>query len=141
MAGASRRGATPFSAGDLPASLQAPAGSADCHFHVYDDRFPYDPAAALRPAQAMVAAYRKLQARIGTTRCVVVQPSTHGTDNRCLLDALRHLGAEARGVAVVAQDVTDDSLRRMDRLGIRGVTAAPRRLRGDHRASRHARQG
>ncbi|MGK7870903.1 amidohydrolase family protein [Falsiroseomonas sp. E2-1-a20] len=119
--GAQLRATTPFSAGGLPALLQAPAGAADCHFHIYDSRFPYNPTAALRPAEATVADYRRLQARIGTTRCVVVQPSTYGTDNRCLLDALRQLGPAARGIAVVAQDITDESLRSLDRLGVRGI--------------------
>jgi len=44
----------------------------------------------------LVDDYRALQRRIGTTRNVVVQPSTYGTDNRCHLDALAAFGSTAR---------------------------------------------
>jgi predicted TIM-barrel fold metal-dependent hydrolase len=36
-----------------------------------------------------------LQKRIGTTRTVLVTPSTYGTDNRCMLEALASLGSDA----------------------------------------------
>jgi D-galactarolactone isomerase len=110
-----------WSAGTDPAKLRAPANAADCHHHIYDARYPADPKAALRPQDALVEDYRALQRRIGTTRHVVVQPSTYGTDNRCMLDALAAFGAEARAVAVVDDSVADAELRRMDTLGVRGI--------------------
>ncbi|MBY4595778.1 amidohydrolase family protein [bacterium BD-1] len=93
----------------------------DAHLHIYDARFPYDDAASLRPPEATVAHYRQLQSRLGTTRCVVVQPSSYGTDNRCLVDALQQLGAEARGVAVIDERVTDRELRQLHESGVRGI--------------------
>ena len=51
-----------------------------------------------------MAAYRRLQERIGTRRAVIVTPSTYGTDNRATLDALHQMGAQARGVAVIDCD-------------------------------------
>jgi predicted TIM-barrel fold metal-dependent hydrolase len=54
--------------------------------------------------------YRRLQQRLGTTRTVVVNPSTYGVDNACTLDAVQQLGESARGVAVVGHDVTDTEL-------------------------------
>jgi D-galactarolactone isomerase len=110
-----------WSAGTEPARLRAPANAADCHHHIYDARYPADPKAALRPGDALVEDYRALQRRIGTTRHVVVQPSTYGTDNRCMLDALAAFGAEARAVAVVNDGVADAELKRMDALGVRGI--------------------
>ena len=87
----------PWSSGtDLP-KLKAPANSCDCHMHIYDAHFPADPGATLRPADALVDDYRRLQKRIGTTRNVVVTPSTYGTDNRVTLDAMAKFGATARG--------------------------------------------
>jgi len=50
--------------------------------------------------------YRALQKRIGTSRNVLVQPSTYGTDNRCHLDALAAFGHSARMVAVVDETVS-----------------------------------
>jgi D-galactarolactone isomerase len=110
-----------WSAGTEPAKLRAPANAADCHHHIYDARYPADPKAALRPGDALVEDYRALQRRIGTTRHVIVQPSTYGTDNRITLDALAAFGPEARAVAVVNDGVADAELKRMDALGVRGI--------------------
>jgi predicted TIM-barrel fold metal-dependent hydrolase len=70
---------------------------------------------------ASVEAHRLLQRRIGTARTVVVNPSTHGTDNSCILDAMAQFGTAARGVAVVDTGVTDAELKRLHDLGIRGI--------------------
>jgi predicted TIM-barrel fold metal-dependent hydrolase len=58
-----------------------------------------DPKSTLRPAPTRLPDdYRALQKRIGTSRSVIVQPSTYGLDNRCTLDAVVALGPEhARG--------------------------------------------
>src|SRR5882724_11010745 len=98
-----------------------PADACDCHHHIYDSRFPIAPSATLKPGDAKVPDYRLLQKRIGTTRSVVVQPSTYGTDNSCTLDGMAQLGASSRGVAVVDTSVTDAELKRLNGLGIRGI--------------------
>ncbi len=111
----------PWSSGTEPPRLKAPPNGCDCHMHIYDSRFPVAPNAKLRPADATVDDYRRLQKRIGTTRNVIVTPSTYGTDNSCSLDAIARLGATARGVAVVDTSVTDAELKRLDSLGMRGI--------------------
>jgi predicted TIM-barrel fold metal-dependent hydrolase len=111
----------PWSSGTEPPRLKAPPNACDCHMHICDSRFPVAPNAKLRPADATVDDYRRLQKRIGTTRTVVVTPSTYGTDNSCTLDAIAELGATARGVAVVDTSVTDAELKRLDGRGIRGI--------------------
>lgn len=113
--------AVPWSAGTAPALLALPAGAVDSHLHIYDANFPADPQADLRPADATVAQYRLLQARLGTSRCVVVQPSTYGTDNRCLVAALKALGSAARGIAVIDPDVEDAELQHLHDAGVRGI--------------------
>jgi predicted TIM-barrel fold metal-dependent hydrolase len=113
--------AAPWSAGIAPARLALPRGATDAHLHIYDRRFPWHPEATLRPADATVADYRRLQKRLGTTRCVIVQPSSYGTDNRCLLAALAEFGGAARGIAVVDPAISDAELRAMDAAGIRGI--------------------
>ena len=97
------------------------AGACDCHMHVYDSRYPVAPGATLRPGDAPVGDYRQVQRAQGTQRVIVVTPSTYGIDNASTTDAIAALGDCARGVAVVAADVTDDELARLHRAGIRGI--------------------
>jgi predicted TIM-barrel fold metal-dependent hydrolase len=114
--------AVPWSAGDEAPRQQAPPNATDSHHHIYDSRFPVDPKAVLRPGDATVADYRLLQKRIGTTRHVIVQPSTYGVDNRCLLDALGQFGdATCRGVAVVNTGVSDAELKQLQQAGVCGI--------------------
>jgi predicted TIM-barrel fold metal-dependent hydrolase len=111
----------PWSSGTELPKLKAPANACDCHMHIYDGRFPIAPGATLKPADARPDDYRLLQKRIGTTRNVVVQPSTYGTDNSCTLDGMAKLGSAARGVAVVDTSVSDAELKRLNDLGVRGI--------------------
>jgi D-galactarolactone isomerase len=111
----------PWSSGTERASTKAPDSACDCHMHIYDARFPVTATATLRPADALVEDYHLLQQRTGTSRNVVVTPSTYGADNSCTLDAMAKLGPTARGVAVVTTDVADVELKRLHGLGIRGI--------------------
>ena len=101
--------------------LKAPANACDCHMHIYDGKYPVAANATLKPADALVTDYKLLQKRIGTSRNVIVTPSTYGTDNRVTLDAMAQIGPTARGVAVVDTTVTDAELKRMNDLGVRGI--------------------
>src|SRR6516165_11139955 len=90
----------PYSSGTEAPKLKAPANSCDCHHHIYDAKYPVDPRSTLRPGDASVEDYRGFQKRIGTSRNVVVTPSTYGTDNRVSLDAVAAFGPTARAVVV-----------------------------------------
>jgi D-galactarolactone isomerase len=116
-----RAQAVKWSSGTEAPKLKAPANATDCHHHIYDAKYPVDPKATLRPADALVEDYRALQKRIGTTRNVIVQPSTYGIDNRPTLDALAAMGPNARAVVVVNDTVTDAELKRMHAMGARGI--------------------
>ena len=112
----------PNSAGQERPRLAAPPDACDCHLHVYDPAFEMARPDARAVANATVEDYRALQARIGTTRAVVVQPAAYGTDNRVTVDAVAKLGQErARGIAVVHPSVTDAQLQSLHDAGIRGV--------------------
>jgi D-galactarolactone isomerase len=71
----------------------------------------------LRPEDALVEDYRAFQKRIGTSRNVVVQPSTYGIDNRVTLAAVAAFGPQARAVVVVNDTVSDSELKRIIRTG------------------------
>src|SRR4051812_4585857 len=114
--------AVPNSTGSAAPGLNAPPDACDCHHHIYDGRFPVSPHWHQGfPPGATVSDYRLLQRRLGTTRSVVVQPSTYGVDNRCLVDALGQLGPASRGVAVVDTEVGDAELQRLTGAGVRAV--------------------
>ena len=111
----------PWSTGTEAAKVKAPQNATDCHHHIYSSRFKVDPNSTLRPGDASVADYRLLQKRIGTSRNVIVQPSTYGVYNDGLIEALGECGPTARSVAVVNTSVTDDELKRLDAARVRGV--------------------
>ena len=112
-----------WSAGTELPKTKAPANATDCHFHIYNSSFPIAPYATLKPPPASVDDYHALQHRIGTTRCVVILPSTYGTDNSHYLALLPQLGGKerARMVGVVNTSVTDQELRQMHDAGVRGI--------------------
>jgi len=112
---------TPAFAKDARISFQVPDGAADCHHHVYDARFPYMPNAVLKPPYATVSDYKALQKKLGTSRNVVVQPSTYGVNNDCVLDVLAQLGENCRAVCVVNSKVTDAELKKLHAAGVRGL--------------------
>ena len=101
--------------------LEAPPHSCDTHMHVYDPRFPQAPGGPKPPGNFPVEAYQGMQARLGVSRVVVVQPNAYQDDNRCTLDAIAQLGADAKGVGVVKPNVSEAQLDALTRGGIRGI--------------------
>jgi predicted TIM-barrel fold metal-dependent hydrolase len=103
--------------------LNVPKGACDCHTHIFGDpqRFPMVAGRTYTPAPAPVAELQALHRALHMDRVVIVQPSVYGTDNSCLLDAIRQLGSRARGVAVIDDQTTDAALAEMDRAGVRGI--------------------
>lgn len=110
----------PNSSGTAAPRTRAPANACDAHLHIIDGRFPTTPGAKVL-AHATLDDYLLLQRRIGTTRAVIVQPKVHGTDHACILDAIRRLEKNGRGIGVVRPEVSDAELRRLDQGGIRGL--------------------
>ena len=99
-----------------------PRGACDCHVHVFDpSHYPYVSERAYTPPEASVADLRDLQAALRFDRVVIVQPSVYGIDNSCTLDAIRRLGARARGVAVIGKSTPAAALDEMAASGVRGV--------------------
>jgi len=101
--------------------LKIPAGSCDCHMHIYDDRYPVDPRWTVPPPPGPTSAYKEVQRELGLERVVVVQPNAYGFDNRCTVDAIADLGPQARGIAIIASNILDSDLLRLHAAGIRGA--------------------
>jgi len=94
----------------------------DSHIHIYDRAFLKPGDSQVFVEHADVAAYRQVQSKLGTQRVVIVTPRVYGTDNAVTVDAIRQLGIDnARGVAVLDPDVTDDELDALNKGGIRGI--------------------
>jgi predicted TIM-barrel fold metal-dependent hydrolase len=102
-------------------SFAVPNGACDCHHHIYDTRWEYVPTAVLKPPPATVADYRAYQRQLGTSRSIIVTPSSYGVNNEPTTDALRQMGDRARGVAVVPVDAEMAELRRLHAAGMRGA--------------------
>lgn len=98
-----------------------PFGACDCHVHAYDDAYPLAPTATFKPPHAPMADYAKVQATLGFTRVVVVQPTGYGFDNRCTLAAVASMPGRARAVAMVPPSVTPAALQDLHAAGVRGV--------------------
>ena len=101
-----------------------PPGACNAHCHVFGprDRFPYPAGQKFSPApDAPKEELYALNDSLGLEHCVVVQSARHGRDNRATEDAVVHRPATYRGVALLAPDVPDAELQRLDRAGFRGV--------------------
>src|ERR1700759_3307396 len=101
--------------------LQVPSGACDTHMHIYNRAYPASSKAWLFPPDFSVEDYRKVQARLGLQRTIIVQPVTYGFDNRCTRDSVAAFGPGARAVVTVPRDVTDSELERLWQSGARGL--------------------
>lgn len=104
-------------------AVRFPAGACDCHAHVFgpQTRYPFLPDAGYIAPDALPSDYVRMLTTVGCARAVLVQPSVYGTDNRCMLDAMRSGAFDFRGIAVIDPGVTDRELEDMHRAGVRGV--------------------
>ena len=80
----------PFDPVLTPPRERLPAGTCDCHFHVFEDiaRYPLAPGRSYTPAAAPMVDYRRMMAATGVERAVLVQPSVYGSDHRLFVDML-----------------------------------------------------
>ena len=95
----------------------------DSHFHVFGppDRFPLVPTSKYVPPVSSVADHARIFKPLGVRRLVFIQPSCYGTDNRCMLEAMRPLGPRARAVVAIAPDIPDAELQVLHDAGARGI--------------------
>jgi len=100
--------------------LKLPAGACDTHVHVFGPSrvFPYAKGAPFTPADAPKEKLFALHAMLGIQRCVIVQSTCHGYDNRVVADAVAAKHGDYCGVALVPPDVDDAELERLDGQGL-----------------------
>ncbi len=108
-----------------PVNFKVPAGACDCHTHIVGDpaKFPFADPRPYTPEGASVAEMRSLHRALHTDRVVIVQASFYGADNSCMLDAIKQLGRNARGIAAIRDTTSNAELDDLHRRGIRGIRA------------------
>jgi 2-pyrone-4,6-dicarboxylate lactonase len=104
-------------------TLVLPPGACDAHCHVFGpaSKFPYAADRSYTPPDAPVENLRRLHAKLGVSRAVIVHASCHGTDMEVTLEAIASSEGRYRGVACVDDRVTDRELERLHSGGIRGI--------------------
>ena len=106
-----------------PIAFDVPPGACDCLTHIFGDpaEFPMVSGRTYTPPPASIAEIQTMLRALHFTRVVIVHPTIYGTNNSCTLDAIRRLGANARGVAVIDESTPDAALDEMHAAGIRGI--------------------
>ena len=113
----------PFCPAPSTPRFTLPPGAVDAHCHVFGPgaEFPYAPERKYTPCDASKAQLFALRDHLGFDKNVIVQASCHGSDNRALIDALKHSKGRARGVATIKRTISDAELEAMHEAGVRGT--------------------
>lgn len=100
-----------------------PKNSVDCHMHIVERNPRFDEAALSKTAaiEQSIARYQKVQQSLGLEKVVLVQSNAYQMDNQVLLEALKHFGSNARGVAAINSQTTDTELESLAAAGVRGA--------------------
>src|SRR5271166_2374987 len=96
-------------AGPSKSRFKVPAGAVDAHCHVFGPgaEFPFALERKYTPCDASKQQLYALRDHLRFDRNVVVQATCHGADNRAMVDALKHSGGKARGIATVRRSISD----------------------------------
>src|SRR5436309_13502076 len=104
-------------------NFAVPADACDCHTHIHGDpaRFPFYPGRVYTPEPALPEEMAALHQALHIRRVVIVTPSVYGTDNSSTLYGMIARGADARGVAAIGENTTEQELDAMSKAGVRGL--------------------
>lgn len=101
-------------------SFKMPANACNAHLHIIDPAFPNDGKAASQIGT--VETYKSISEELQLPRAVFVQAKPFGLDNSCLVDAIEKFGRDnARGIAVVNNEVSDEELEALNAVGVKGL--------------------
>jgi 2-pyrone-4,6-dicarboxylate lactonase len=100
-----------------------PAGTVDCHAHIFDrfERYPLAPGRKYSPPLCTREAWLALHAELGVARGVQVHGSPYGFDNSITEDFIQEHPGRFVAVAAVPPDVKDSELERLNRSGFRAA--------------------
>jgi hypothetical protein len=116
--------------------LRAPAGSWDCHIHLFGpaSRFPFAPESPYVSDDALPGDYLAMQDVLGLERAVVVSAGGYGADTRHLRWVLEGHGDRLRGIILAPEPAQPTQAGELAALGVRGVRmfGAPAGNEWDH---------
>lgn len=100
-----------------------PRHACDAHTHIFGDprRFPFWSGRTYTPEQAEVSETVKLHRDLHIERIVLVNSLVYGTDNSCMLAALKQLGPRSRGIALIDNNTTETQLNSLQRASVKGI--------------------
>lgn len=106
-----------------PTRFQVLRGAVDTHAHVIGQPpdYPFVAARSYTPPAATAADYLAMLDNTGMTYGVLTQVSVHGTDNRCLVEALTGSADRLRGIAVIPLDASDNERAALKAAGVVGL--------------------
>ncbi len=112
----------PFHPNPSKPEFKLPAGAVDAHCHVFGpgDEFPFAPERKYTPCDASKNQLWALRDFLGFDKNVIVQATCHGSDNRAMVDAVKHSNGRAKGIASVKRTVTDEELHELNEAGVKG---------------------
>jgi predicted TIM-barrel fold metal-dependent hydrolase len=98
----------------------------DCHCHLFDPvAFPYTPGVFYEPAGGEIATaayFEQVMQAYGVRHALLVGPNSgYGSDNRCMLDAIRHGQGRFKGIAVVDNHASTAQLQELQAQGVVGM--------------------
>jgi 2-pyrone-4,6-dicarboxylate lactonase len=86
-----------------------PRGAIDTHTHIFGaaSKYPFAADRTYSAPEAPLPMFRDVHATIGCDRAVIVNATIHGTDNRVVTDAIAAYPEQYKGLAVVADTISD----------------------------------
>jgi len=101
----------------------APPRACDSHMHIFGpaETYPGAPDARYTLPEGSLEQYCAVSDLLGLERAVFVQPSYYGTDNSCLLDAMKGFGRPCRGVVFLPERIAPKEIEAFHRQGVRGI--------------------
>jgi len=100
-----------------------PSGSCDTAVHIYGrpGSSRLSPNRTYEPPEALLEDLENVHNTLGISRAVLIQPTIYDDDHSVLLSALAHDSSRYRGVALVDEQTSDDTLVSWNRSGVRGA--------------------
>jgi len=100
-----------------------PAGTVDCHAHIFDrfDRYGFSKNQKYQPALCTREAWMALHASLGVARGVQVHGSPYGFDNSITEDFLRQHPGRFVGVAAISPSIDESLLKRLNSSGFKAA--------------------